>query len=70
MEQSVKGKSLINFYKNNGHLNDSLRADLINIILEDIFYHDTKLSPTDFPKILDEIIENFPSEIKVNILNI
>ena len=68
MEQSIKGKSLISFYKNNGHLTEYFRSELINIIIEDVFYHDIKLSPADLPKIIDEVLENFPNEIRVSIV--
>lgn len=48
-------------------MTDSFRAELINVILEDIFYHEAKLSPKDLPTIVDEIVENFPNEIRVSI---
>ncbi|KAM7350821.1 uncharacterized protein ACRADG_009264 isoform 2-T2 [Cochliomyia hominivorax] len=64
LEQSLKGKTLLNFIKNNCNLTDSLRADLINIILEDIFYHDLKLAPKDIPFVVNEILEIFPNEIR------
>ncbi|XP_055916553.1 uncharacterized protein LOC129949246 [Eupeodes corollae] len=64
LEESLKGKAAKQFYKDNNHLIDSFRADVINIILEDIFFHKKKLTPKDFPPIIEEILELFPSEIK------
>ena len=52
----------------NKNLIEPLRADLINIILEDIFYHSSKLSPQHFPPLVEQILNLFPSEIKVSIL--
>lgn len=67
LQESLKGKALTQFYANNGYLIDSFRADLIIIILEDILFHDRKLSPKDFPPIIEEILNEFPNELKVSI---
>ncbi|KAF5276402.1 hypothetical protein FQR65_LT16350 [Abscondita terminalis] len=64
LSESNKGKSILEYYKKNLCLDKLRRDSLVTVILEDIHYNGTNLSPKDYPNILAEIESNFPSEKK------
>lgn len=62
LQESNKGRALLEYYKTHQSLDKFRRDDLVSIILEDIQYNEYCLSPKDYPPILNEIESVFPKE--------
>ncbi|XP_055850767.1 uncharacterized protein LOC129915304 [Episyrphus balteatus] len=64
VNQSIKGRMILASYNQTELLNDKQRDDLINIILEVVFFTKTILIPKYFHDILEQIVEVFPTEME------
>ncbi|XP_065366893.1 uncharacterized protein LOC135959764 [Calliphora vicina] len=62
LNQTSKGKAVLDYSKRNHKLTCEQRDDLINIIIEEIFSKDVVLCTQDFKRLLDDICSVFPFE--------
>jgi len=64
MNNSTKGKMLINSYTQSGKFETSMRADLVHLIIDEVMTVHPKLTSKMADNISDEIVKLFPTESK------
>ncbi|XP_067637305.1 uncharacterized protein [Eurosta solidaginis] len=62
LQQTCKGKLLLESYKKNQHLTNRNRDDLISIVIDEVIANDIILKAKDFANLLEQIINLFPNE--------
>lgn len=68
LNETSKGKNIIEFYNQNKNLTDEYRNELINIIVEEVITNNITLHATkDFLLLINEIVGIFPNEKAVEV---
>ncbi|XP_036329684.1 uncharacterized protein LOC118741818 [Rhagoletis pomonella] len=62
LQQTCKGKLILESYKKNQHLTNGNRDDLISIVIDEVIANDIILRGNDFVNLLEQIINLFPNE--------
>lgn len=67
LNETSKGKNIIEFYKQKQNLTNEYRNELINIIVEEVINNNTTLHAKDFLVLINEIVVIFPNEKSVEV---
>lgn len=67
LANSTRGKLLIDYYNIHKELNDTIRGNLVDLIIHDIISNDVPMSISLAESVAEQIVTMFPSEIKASV---
>lgn len=67
LANSTRGKLLLDYYKIHKELNDSIRGNLVDLIVHDIISKNIPMSISLAESVAEQIAIMFPSEIKASV---
>lgn len=67
LANSTRGKLLIDYYNIHKELNDTIRGNLVDLIIHDIISNDVPMSISLAESVAEQIVAMFPSEIKASV---